>query len=98
MSNTFFEIDSPEKHDEVYNKWLKVTPQEQKALNVPKSRIYVSVADIDTLQDALQVMIEAESRLSGLPPTNERKLRQMGYALEEIKNKLKKRVAKSNGN
>lgn len=94
MGNTFFEMhQSPEQYDEVYEKWLKVTPAEQKNLNPPKSRIYVSVEDIETIQDALETMILMHDPSSGIHTgANERKLRQMGYGLEEIKQKLIKRT------
>lgn len=92
MGNTFFEMhQSPEQYDEVYDKWLRLSREEQEALNVPKSRIYVSVEDIETLQDGLQEIIDSAVEYGRNVP-NERRLMQMGYVLEEIKHKLKKRT------
>lgn len=97
VSNSFFSLyDSPEQYDEAYDKWMRLTLQEQAALIVPKSRIYVSVADIERIQNAFEIVLQTADRLvGGLNKQDERRIMQMGYALEEIKHKLQKRIAKS---
>jgi hypothetical protein len=95
MSNTFFEI-TPENHNEVFNKWRDLTDDEMRIVSAPtsKSRIYVSVADIEQIQNAFEITLQtAENLVGGLNKQDERRIMQMGYALEEIKQKLIKDIA-----
>lgn len=99
MTNTFFEMyQSPEQYDEIYDKWKVLTKDEQKALvEAPKARLYVSVEDIDLIQDALQCMLQNEYAKTGgksKESPEHRRVMQLGYALEEVKDKLKRRIAK----
>lgn len=79
-----FEITS-ENFDEIYDKWINPTKEEIQAYaNVYKYQIvHLAVADIELLQDSLIAM------LSG-PLTSEyrRRVMQMGYGLEHIKNSM----------
>lgn len=86
MSNKFFKLTS-KNYNEIFDKWQQLTDDE---ISAAKSRIYVSVADIDLIQDAFQ-MLHEESE--GLKDYDTRQVMQMGYALEEIKQKLIKRIA-----
>lgn len=100
MSNGFFRLyDSPEQYDEVHNKYFVLTTQEMRDVSAPKSRLYLSVADMDLFQDALELLV-AEGIGHGRK-VNKRRVMQMGYALEELKHKLQKRIdaaeKKSNG-
>ena len=90
MANNYFEISGPEEYNEVYEKWMTPTPEELKKLSVPKARLFASVEEIEILQNGLKAIIEWSTEY-GVKLTNERKLMQMGYGLEEIKTKLKKR-------
>jgi hypothetical protein len=93
MPNTFFEL-TPENYDEVFNKWRIFTDDEIRAASAAKSRIYVSVADIEQIQNAFEITLQtAENLVGGLNKDDERRIMQMGYALQEIKEKLIKRIA-----
>jgi hypothetical protein len=91
--NNFFEI-TPENHDEVFDKWQRLTKEEKFAVSTSKSRIYVSVDDITFIQDMFEMVATAagtETRIGKLHKNDERRLMQMGYALEEVKRKLIKK-------
>lgn len=83
MANNFFKI-TPENINEAFDKWRTLTPDEIKTVSAAKSRIYVSVADIDLIQDAF----ESSVANGFLNEHDKRRVMQMGYALEEIKDKL----------
>lgn len=93
MANTFFEL-TPENYDEVHEKWLNLSTEELRMVSVGKSRIYVSVDDIELIQDAFQVMLQVAKHINeeGLEETNKRRIMQMGYALEQIKHRLIKDI------
>jgi hypothetical protein len=94
MANEFFKI-TPENHAEVFDKWLTLTPDEIKAVSAAKSRIYVSVADIEQIQNAFEITLQiAENLVDGLNKNDERRIMQMGYALEDIKQKLIRDIEK----
>lgn len=98
MSNTFFEI-TPENHDEVFDKWRNLTDEELRATSAAKSRIYVSVADIEQIQNAFEITLQtAENLVGGLNKQDERRIMQMGYALEEIKQELIRDIEKGKKN
>lgn len=88
MANNFFEI-TPENIDEVFDKWRTLTPDEIRIVSAGKSRIYVSVADIEQIQNAFQITLQtAENLVGSLHKDDKRRIMQMGYALEDIKQKL----------
>jgi hypothetical protein len=93
MGNTFFDMHSShEQYDEIHQKYLRLTSEEIRAVSVSKSRVYLSVADMDFIQDALQIMIQTAEEIGGLNETDQRRAMQMGYGLEKIKHKLQKRI------
>lgn len=85
MSNKFFKL-TYKNYNEIFDKWQQLTDDE---ISAAKSRIYVSVADIDLIQDAFQYAVQN----AGLHPEPHGRYMQLGYALEEIKQKLIKRIA-----
>jgi DNA-directed RNA polymerase specialized sigma subunit len=91
MANEFFEVNSPEEEEEVYQKYLKLTPEEVRRVSSRKSRLYLSVEDMDLIQDGFQTLIEVVESVGG-DVANKRRVMQMGYALEDIKQKLKRRI------
>lgn len=96
MGNTFFEMhSSPEKYNQIYDDYMRLSAAELRVLNVPKSRIYVSILDIEIIQNCLQYALENDKQLDS---PSKRRMLQKGYALEEIKQKLAKRVTKESSN
>lgn len=91
MANEYFDLySSPERYDEIYEKYLRISFVESKRLaEVKKTRIYLSVEEIDLIQDALQVMLQNVT--DGMEEYSEHRVMQMGYSLEEVKHKLKRR-------
>jgi hypothetical protein len=89
MSNEYFKTNTLEEYNEAFEKWRVLTDNELCEISVKKSRIFVSVADMDLILDAFESAVA-----NGLTNSQEtRRIMQMGYALEEIKEKLKKRIA-----
>ncbi|MFE1145220.1 hypothetical protein [Streptomyces rochei] len=96
MANTFFEL-TPENYDEVHEKWLRLSTEEIRMVSAGKSRIFVSVTDMDFIQDMLELVHKAaggKAEIGKLHPNDERRLMQMGYALEQVKQKLIKDIEK----
>jgi hypothetical protein len=96
MANRFFSMDSLEEYEKAFNKWLVLSSEEMKDTRyAPKARIFVSVEEIEIIQDAFRVMIQTVENLGfdGLEENQERKVMRMGYALEEVKTKLQRRIA-----
>lgn len=86
----YFKVNSPEEWQESYDKWRVLSREEQESLNVPKSRVYLSVQDMDTILGAFEGLIT-----QGGPEFNAfdyRRVMQMGYSLQEIKEKLQARI------
>lgn len=90
MSNDFFKINSPEEFDEVQEKWRNLSSTELRTISVSKSRIYVSVADMDMLLEGLESIIEL--KYGQISEGQKRRIMQMGYSLQEIKERLIKRI------
>lgn len=91
MTNTFFASDGPEEYDELYFKWMVLTPDELGEQNVHKVQCYLDLQTIDDIQDALELTI-TEGKGHGAE-FSERRLMQLGIGLEELKDKLKKKKA-----
>ncbi|MFE1915003.1 hypothetical protein [Streptomyces anandii] len=91
MPNTFFEL-TPENYDEVYEKWMRVTPKEQAALNTTKVRVFLDEETIEILQNALEITLQTADNLVGaLNEHEKRRIMQLGYGLEEQKERLRRK-------
>lgn len=92
MANTFFEL-TPENSDEVHEKWFNISDEEVRKVSADKTRIYVSVDDIEQIQNSFEITLQtAENLVGGLDKQDERRIMQMGYSLEKIKQRLIKSI------
>jgi hypothetical protein len=93
--NTRFEI-TPENHNEVFDKWRKISPEEaEDSEATPRFRIFISVEDIEQIQNAFEITLQtAENLVGGLHKDDLRKIMQLGYGLEEVKQSIIKKSKK----
>jgi len=87
-------MDSPEKYNEVHDKWLRLTSKEVAEKVTPKTQAYLDLDTINLIQDALQVMVQTAEQVhpDGLAGADKRKVMQLGYSLEEMKHKLSRKI------